>query len=95
MKVEIEGVTLHVTQHENFVTVTKVVGRDRKKKVDIKSGRQFRMPVLASEFIDRLKKVSKLKVARCVCGYGRGWSGHADHCESIYVASCEDYYPDD
>jgi hypothetical protein len=96
MKIEVDGVTLTVTQHKNFVTVTRVVGRDRKKKVDIKNGRQFKMPKLASEFVDKLRKVAKLQTARCTCGYHYGQSDHYEHCQSIYVArdTSGDYWDD-
>lgn len=101
MKIEVEGIELTVKQTVTdlgtYVTVTRVVGRNRKRKINITAGisTQLAKSREATHLLDVLKRVVKLRTARCTCGYHRGWSDHAEHCESIYVAPYEDYLPDD
>jgi hypothetical protein len=83
----VDGVALTITQTGNSVHVSKVVGRDRKRKIDITSGRQFTLvePV-AITLLGKMKRVAALQTARCTCDYRWGYSDHAEHCQSIHVA---------
>lgn len=89
-QIEVEGVKLTVTQTGNSVSVHRVVGRDRKLKLDITSGRVFAidndLDLAAIALVKKMKCVAALQTARCTCDYRYGFSDHADHCQSIYVA---------
>ena len=87
-RIVVDDVELTVTQTGNSVSVSRVVGRDRKRKIDITNGRQFTLDKPAAiTFIDKLKSVSALQTARCTCDYRYGYSDHAEHCQSIYTAN--------
>lgn len=87
MKIEVDGVELTVMQDDDlFVTVSKVVGRDRKRKVDVRKARTFAFAGVL-HFVSKLKTVAALQTARCTCGYHYGCSDHSEHCHSIYVAA--------
>lgn len=85
MKIEVDGVELTVTLTGSSIKVTRVIGRDRKRKINITSGKEFRYsdPI---ELLEKMKQVAKLQTARCQCDYQYGCSDHAEHCESIYKA---------
>lgn len=86
-RVVVEGVVLTVEQVGSSVHVSKVVGRDRKRKLDITSGRQFTLEIPeAITLVQKMKSVAALQTARCTCDYRHGYSDHAEHCQSIYVA---------
>ena len=98
VKIEVNGTELTVTYDSDLdlVTITKVVGRDRVGKRDITSSCVFKLQGDALRVVDQLSRASKLKTTGCKCQYGLGWSGHADYCQSIYIAQCSDgYYGDD
>jgi hypothetical protein len=87
LKIVVEGVELTVTQTGNSVSVHKVVGRDRRRKIDITSGRQFTLDDPAAiTLLTKMKLVAALQTARCTCDYRYGYSDHAEHCQSINVA---------
>lgn len=102
MKIEVDGVELTVVQTVTrlgtYVNVKRVVGRDRKRKINITGGveTQLEKGNEAASLISTLKQVAKLSTARCTCGYHYGWSDHAEHCQSIYVArdTSGDYWDD-
>lgn len=91
-KIEVNGVELTVIQtvvkKNVYVKVTRVVGRDRKRKLDLTGGieTQLEKGNEAISLLSTLKQVAKLQTARCTCDYRYGYSDHADHCTSIYVA---------
>ncbi len=99
MKIEVDGVELTVKQDGDFVSIKRVVGRDRERNLDITSGLSFNIknaidpPAVA--LITRLKRVAKYQTARCTCGYHYGYSDHATHCRSIYVAQYDGGCVDD
>lgn len=95
-RIVVEGVALTVAQTGDSVSIHKVVGRDRKRKIDITSGVTFRPedPVGIS-LIKNLKSVAALQTARCTCDYRYGYSDHAEHCHSIYVAKYDGAWVDD
>jgi hypothetical protein len=88
--VVIDGITLIVKQTNQSVSVTRVVARDRKRKLDITSGLNFGLADHRGEealaLIRNLKCVARYETARCTCDYAYGFSDHAEHCQSIYVA---------
>jgi hypothetical protein len=100
MKINVDGVDLivkqTVTDLGTYVSVTRVVGRNRKRKINITAGisTQLQKKNEARHLLDVMRRVVKLRPARCTCDYGRGWSDHAEHCQSIYKASCEDHLYD-
>lgn len=85
-----------ITDLGQYVCATKIVGRDRKRKLDLTAGIETKIDEPLT-LISVLKQVVALPTARCTCDYRRGWSDHADHCTSIYKASYEDegYLDDD
>lgn len=101
MKIEVDGVELTVKQtiqgkrpRRVYVDVKRVVGRDRKRKLDITSGIETEVEDALS-LLSVLKRVAKFQTARCTCDYRYGYSDHAEHCQSIYVASEYRGDPDD
>ena len=72
-----------------YVSVSRVVARDRKRKLDITNGIQTELED-AVELVKLLKSVAAIQTAKCTCDYRRGYSDHAEHCRSIYVASNRD-----
>jgi len=99
MRIEVNGVELTVEQtvvkkHTFYVKITRVVGRDRKRKIDITSGIETEMEDVR-HLIQLLHRVSKLQTCRCTCDYRYGYSDHAEHCTSIYVAKEYVHYDDD
>ena len=97
-RIVVEGVELTIEQTVQkklvYVKIKRVVGRDRKRKLDITSGIETEHEDALS-FVALLKRVAALPTARCTCDYRRGFSDHADHCQSIYVASYEESFDDD
>lgn len=98
-KIVVEGALLQIEQTGNSVAIKKVVARDRKRKIDITSGVTFELrdsgDRAAIQVAKRLKWVAALQTARCTCDYRYGFSDHAPHCESIYVAKYDGSYIDD
>jgi hypothetical protein len=97
--VVIDGVTLVVKQTNQSVSIKRVVARDRKRKLDITSGLNFGLGDHRGEealaLIQNLKEVAHYKTARCTCDYSYGFSDHAEHCQSIYVAKYDGGCGDD
>lgn len=86
-RIVVDGVELTVTQTGNSVTVRRVVGRDRVRKTDVTSDRTFTLDDPAAiTLLNKLKQVAALQTARCTCDYRHGFSDHAEHCRSLYVA---------
>jgi hypothetical protein len=84
----VDGVELTVKQTENRVRVSRVSGRDRKRKLDITSSESFYFDIdyAVIAVVQTLKRVAAMSTARCTCDYRYGYSDHAEHCQSIYVA---------
>jgi hypothetical protein len=97
-KITVDGVDLTVTQilaHKRvYINVKRVVGRDRKRKIDITAGIETEMED-ALHLVRVLKSVVAFQTARCTCDYRYGFSDHAEHCQSIYVARGDDACCDD
>lgn len=96
IRIVIEDVELTVTQVGNSVSVHRVIGRDRKRKLDITRGKTFELvnPV-AITLLEKMKRAAALSTARCTCDYRYGYSDHAEHCRSIYVARYDGARNDD
>lgn len=95
-RIVVDGVELAVTQTGASVNIHKVVGRDRTRKIDITSGVTFGLEDPAAiTLIKKLKSVAALQTARCICDYRYGYSDHAEHCYSIYVATYDGGFVDD
>lgn len=95
-KIVVDGVELAVTQTRNSVSVSRVVGRDRKRKIDITSGKNFALDAPAAiTLLEKMKRVAALRTAPCTCDYRLGFSDHAEHCKSIYVARSDEGCFDD
>ena len=87
MKIVVDGTQLTVSQTRGVVHISRVVGRDRKRKVDITSYAELTPE--ASEalvLLRELKRVAALPDFRCTCDYRYGYSDHAEHCQSTRVA---------
>ena len=97
-RIVVDGVELTIEQvvqkRRIYVKVKRVIARDRRRKLDITSGVETEHEDALS-FLALLKRVAALPTARCTCDYRRGFSDHADHCQSIYVASYEESFDDD
>ena len=97
--VVINGVELTVTQTNRSVSIKRVVARDRKRKLDITCGLNFGLDDHVGEeaiaLIGNLKEVAGYRTAPCRCDYRDGFSDHAEHCESIYVAKYDGACIDD
>lgn len=97
-RIVVDGIALTVTQtvvkRNVYVKIKRVVGRDRKRKLDITSGIETQVEDAVS-FVGVLKRVAALPTARCTCDYRYGFSDHADHCQSIYVAAYDGACIDD
>jgi hypothetical protein len=93
VKIEVDGETLMVLLEEDAVTVTRVIGRDRKNKTDIVWSQPTVDRPSAAALLATLKHVAARQTAPCTCGYHYGWSDHAEHCKSIRVA--EEYRDED
>jgi hypothetical protein len=95
----VDGVELTVAQDGNSVTVKRVVARDRKRKRNVTCGITFDIrrendpPAIA--LVKVMKGVVKMQTARCDCDYRYGYSDHAEHCRSIYVAESDGACVDD
>ena len=98
-RVVIDGVELTVTQTNRSVSIKRVVARDRKRKLDITSGLNFGIDDHVGEeaiaLMTNLKKVTGCRTAPCRCDYRYGFSDHAEHCESLYVAKYDGACVDD
>ena len=98
-RIIVDGVELTVVQDGDSVTISRVVGRDRVRKLDMTGGTTFNLtkeidpPALA--LVDKLKRVAKYQTAPCRCDYRYGYSDHAEHCQSIYVAEYDGACVDD
>lgn len=91
-KIEVNGVELTVEQviqgkrpQRVYVKVKRIVGRDRKRKIDITGGIETQVEDALS-LLRVLKQVAAFQTARCTCDYRYGYSDHAENCQSIYVA---------
>lgn len=88
-RIVVEGMELTVTQttikRDIYVKVSRKVGRDRKRQLDLTGGIETKVED-ALALVRVLKQVVKLLPARCTCDYRYGYSDHAEHCQSIYVA---------
>ena len=88
-KIIVDGVELTIEQtivkKAVYVKVRRVVGRDRERKIDITNGIQTQMEN-ALALVRLLKKVAAMQTAPCRCDYRYGYSDHAAHCQSLYVA---------
>ena len=97
-RIVVEGVELTVTQttikRNVYVKVSRKVGRDRKRKLDITGGIETKVEDALS-LVRVLKQATRLPTARCMCDYRYGYSDHADHCQSIHVASYNGACSDD
>lgn len=95
-KIAVDGVELTVAQTGNFARVSKVIGRDRRRKIDITFGAEFPLDDPAAiTLLKALKRVAATRTTRCTCDYRYGFSDHAEHCQSIHVASYDGGYADD
>lgn len=96
LRIVVEGVELTVTQVGNSVSVYRVIGRDRKRKLDITRGRNFAPDEPAAiKLLEKMKLFAALPLAPCSCDYRYGYSDHAEHCQSIYVARYDGANDDD
>jgi len=97
-RIVVEGVELTVTQttikRDVYVKVSRKVGRDRKRQLDITGGIETQVEDALS-LVRVLRQAAKLAPAKCTCDYRYGYSDHAAHCQSIYVASYEGGSVDD
>ena len=97
-KIVVDGVELTVTQtkvkRNVYVKVIRKVGRDRKRQLDLTGGIETQVEDALS-LVSTLKQAARLQPARCTCDYRYGYSDHAEHCQSIYVASYEGVSVDD
>lgn len=83
----VDGIELTVTQTGNYVSIHKVIARDRKRKLDITRGTQFSLDDLAAiTLVEKLKRVADYQTAVCTCDYRAGYSDYAEHCRSIQIA---------
>lgn len=97
-KITVDGVELMIEQtivkKAVYVSVRRVVGRDRERKIDITNGVKTEVED-ALGLVRLLKQVAAIKTAPCRCDYRYGYSDHATHCHSLYVAREERAYEDD
>ena len=97
----VEGVTLTVEQTTTklgtYVKVKRLVGRDRKRKLDLTGGiaTQLERGNEAISLLTTLKQVVAFRTVKCTCDYRYGYSDHAEHCQSIHVAKDYDGGADD
>jgi hypothetical protein len=88
-RIVVEGVELVITQtkikRNVYVKVSRKVGRDRTRQLDITGGIETKVEDALS-LVRVLREAAKLQIARCTCDYRYGYSDHAEHCQSIYVA---------
>lgn len=96
-QIVVEGVELTVAQTEVkrvsgkrlvHVTISRKVGRDRKRKLDIMGHIETKVGD-ALRLVRVLRQVARLRTSRCTCDYRYGYSDHAEHCQSIYVADSD------
>lgn len=97
-KIVVDGVELTVIQtkvkRNVYVKVSRKVGRDRKRQLDITGGIETQVEDVLS-LVSTLKQAARLQPVRCTCDYRYGYSDHAEHCLSIYVASYDGACIDD
>lgn len=97
-RIVVEGVELTVTQtkvkRDVYVKVNRKVGRDRKRQLDIAGGISTKVEDALS-LVRVLRQAARLQTARCTCDYRYGYSDHAEHCQSIYVARYDGACSDD
>lgn len=98
-RIIVDGVELTVSQTGSSVSVRRVVGRDRERRLDIWSGIQFSLdhdpdPAVII-LVRKMKQVAALQTASCTCDYRYGHSDHAVLCRSIYVALLDGACADD
>jgi hypothetical protein len=100
-RIVVESVELTVTQTTTelgtYVKVKRLVGRDRKRKLNLTGGieTQLERGNEAISLLITLKQVAALKTVKCACDYRYGYSDHAEHCQSIHVAKDYDRGADD
>ena len=91
-RIGIEGIEMTVVQTTTklgtYVKVSRLLGRDRKRKLNLTGGieTQLERGNEAISLLATLKQVAALRTARCTCDYRYGYSDHAEHCQSIHVA---------
>ena len=97
-QIVVEGVELTVTQtkvkRDVYVKVKRKVGRDRKRQLDITGGIETKIEDALS-LVCVLRQAARLQIVRCTCDYRYGYSDHAEHCHSIYVARYDGACSDD
>jgi hypothetical protein len=97
-KIEVDGIELSITQtkvkQNVYVKVHRKVGRDRQRRLDITAGIETQIEDALS-LVDVLRRVAKFQTSRCTCDYRVGFSDHAEHCQSIYVANSDGGCHDD
>lgn len=97
-RIVVDGVELRITQttvkKKVYVKVSRKVGRDRKRQLDLTGGIATQVEDALS-LVSVLKQAAKLPTAKCTCDYRYGYSDHAEHCQSIYVASYDGACIDD
>jgi hypothetical protein len=93
-KIVVNDVELRVEQTDDVITVTKVIGKDRRIQKDIVHAVKSTFASLAKvdlppavAVVALLKRVAQTPTKRCTCGYRYGYSDHAAFCQSLYVAS--------
>jgi hypothetical protein len=92
-KIEVDGVELMITRKGVAVIISRIVGRNRKRKRNIRSHRRLNRPEVEI-LLRTMKRVAALPTWPCTCGYHWGWSDHAEHCRSIAIASDDKFYDD-
>jgi hypothetical protein len=91
-RIVIESVEMTVVQTTTklgtYVKVKRLVGRDRKRKLDLTGGivTQLERGSEAISLLTALKQVAAFRTVKCTCDYRYGYSDHAEHCQSIHVA---------
>ena len=97
-RIVVEGVELTITQtkvkRDVYVKISRKVGRDRKRQLDITGGIETKVED-ALALVGVLRQAARLQPIRCTCDYRYGYSDHAEHCLSIYVASYDGACGDD
>jgi len=94
--INVEGVELNVYQDGRWIVIEKCIGRDRKNNVSIMSRRRMALQnPIAETLVKELKGVAARPTKGCTCDYRYGFSDHAEHCQSIYVASGSRGFDDD
>ena len=92
IRIVVESVEMTVVQTTTklgtYVKVKRLVGRDRKRKLNLTGGieTQLKRGNEAISLLTTLKQVAAFRTVKCTCDYRYGYSDHAEHCQSIHVA---------